>query len=125
MPIHIEVQRQSPYRLATLLLKAEKSNKLSTNFHPSPFKLVQKTGTKVTVRKEAGKEFRRNTTFAKKYNKQDSVSRPSGKEISSPEEVGQRENVVTPTMTGVSRHSPVPLQSSPEKGGEPERQQVR
>ena len=37
----------------TMLLKAEKSNKLSTNFRPSPFKVVQKTGTEVTVRNEA------------------------------------------------------------------------
>lgn len=50
----------------TMLLKAEKSNKLSTNFHPSPFKVVQKTGTEVTVGNEAGEEFRRNTTFVKK-----------------------------------------------------------
>ena len=33
----------------TVLLKVEKSNKLSTNFRPSPFKVVQKTGTEVTV----------------------------------------------------------------------------
>jgi len=34
----------------TVLLKAEKSNKLLTYFRPSPFKGVQKTGTEVTVR---------------------------------------------------------------------------
>jgi len=42
----------------TILLKAEKSNELSTNFCPSPFKVVQKTETKVTVRLKAGEEFR-------------------------------------------------------------------
>ena len=31
----------------TVLLKAEKSYKLSTNFHPSPFKVVQQTGTEM------------------------------------------------------------------------------
>ena len=75
--------------------------------------MVQKTGTEVTVRNEAGGEFRRNSAFVKKYNEQDSVSRPNGKENSSPEEVGQRE-----TITGVPGNSPVPLQSSSEKGGE-------
>ena len=45
------------------------------------------------------------------------MSRPNGKENSSPEKVGQREKVA-PTMTGVSGNSPVPLQSSSEKGGE-------
>ena len=102
----------------TVLLKAEKFNKLSTNFRRSPFKVGQKTGTEVIVRNEAGEEFRRNSGFVKKYNEQDSVSRQNGNENSSPEEVGQREKVVAPTMTGVSGNSPVPLQSSPEKGGE-------
>ena len=80
-----------------MLLKVEKSNKLSTNFRPSPFKVVQKTGTEVTVRNKAGQ---------------------NGKENSSPEKVGQREKVVAPTMTGVSGNRLVPLQSSSEKGGE-------
>lgn len=48
------------------------------------------------------------------------MSRPNGKENSPSEEVGQREKVVPPTMTGVSGNSPVPLQRSPEKGGETE-----
>ena len=104
----------------TVLLKAEKSNKLSTNFRPSPFKVVQKTGTEVKVRNEAGEEFKRNTAFVKKYNEQDNVSRPNGQENCSPEEVKQGEKVVASPMTGVSGTSPVPLQSSPEKGGETE-----
>ena len=102
----------------TVLLKAEKSNKLSTNFCPSPFKVVQKTGTEETVRNQAGEEFRRNSAFIKKYNEQDNVSGPNGKENSWPEKVGQREKVVAPTMTGVSGNRLVPLQSSSEKGGE-------
>ena len=51
-----------------VLLKAEKSNKFSTNFRSSPFKVVEKTGSEVTVRNEAGVEFKRNTAFVKKYN---------------------------------------------------------
>ena len=102
----------------TVLLKAEESNRLSTNFRPSPFKVVQKTGTEVTVRNEVGEEFRRNSASIRKYNEQDNVSRPNGKENSLAKKVGQREKVVAPTMTGVSGNSPVPLQSSSEKGGE-------
>ena len=41
-----------------------------------------------------------------KYNKQDSVSRPDGKENSLPEEAGQKENVVPPMTTGVSEKQP-------------------
>ena len=51
-----------------VLLKAEKSKKLSSNFHPSPFKVVQKTESEITVRNDVGVEFKRNTAFFKKYN---------------------------------------------------------
>ena len=73
----------------TVLLKVEKSNKLSINFRPNPFKVVQKTGTEVKVINEAGEEFRRNAAFVKKYNEQDNVSKLNGKENSSPHKVGQ------------------------------------
>ena len=63
--------------------------------------MLQKTGTEVTVRNEAGEEFRKNTAFVKKYNEQDNLSRPNGKENSSPEEVGRCGKVVSPTMAGV------------------------
>ena len=69
----------------TVLLKVEK---LSINFRPNPFKVVQKTGTEVKVINEAGEEFRRNTAFVKKYNEQDNVSKLNGKENSSPDKVG-------------------------------------
>ena len=51
-----------------VLLKAEKTNKLSNNFCPSPFKVVQKTGSKVTLRNENGVELKRNSALVKKYN---------------------------------------------------------
>ena len=56
-----------------VLLKAEKSNKLSSNFHQSLFKIVQKTGSEVTVRNDVGVEFKRNTAFVKKYNEPESA----------------------------------------------------
>ena len=37
-----------------VLLKAEKTNKLSSNCCPSPFKIVQKTGSEVTLSNENG-----------------------------------------------------------------------
>ena len=75
----------------TVLLKVEKSDKLLPNFRPSPFKVDQKAWTEVTVRNDAGDEFIRNTAIVKKYNEKGSVSRPVGKENSSPEEIEQRE----------------------------------
>ena len=62
----------------TVLLRAEKTNKLSTKLNPAPFKVVQKTGREVTLRNETGVELKRNTAFGKKYNKQDDVSRGNG-----------------------------------------------
>lgn len=50
------------------------------------------------------------------------MSGPDGEGNNSSDEVGQRPEIVPPTMTRVSRNSPVPLPSSPEKGGETESQ---
>ncbi|PFX23985.1 Retrovirus-related Pol polyprotein from transposon 17.6 [Stylophora pistillata] len=50
----------------TVLVKAEKTNKLSPNFNPDPFKVVHKTGSEVTLRNETGIELKRNTVFVKK-----------------------------------------------------------
>ena len=63
----------------TVLLKAEKTNKLSTNFNPAPFKVVQRTGTEVTLRNEAGVQLKRNTAFVKKYI--DGVSNGNGDQV--------------------------------------------
>ena len=57
-----------------VLLTAEKSNKLSSNFRLSPFKVVRKTGSEVTVKSDTGVEFKRNATFVKKYHTQEDLS---------------------------------------------------
>ena len=82
----------------TVLLKAEKSNKFSTNFRPDPFKVVEKTGSEVTVRSDAGVEVKRNTAFVKKYNDPGGVSR---------ELAYGKEKDVQPTVSGLSASSPV------------------
>ena len=61
-----------------VLLKAEKTNKLSSNFCPSPFKVVQKTGSDVTLRNENGVELKRNSALVIKYNEQESASVDAG-----------------------------------------------
>ena len=57
-----------------VLLRAEKLNKLSSSFCPSPFKVVEKTGSEVTVKNDTGVEVKRNTAFVKKYNMQEGTS---------------------------------------------------
>ena len=58
----------------TVLWKAAKTNKLSTNFNPDPFKVVHKTGSEVTLKNKAVVELKRNTAFVKKYNEHNNVS---------------------------------------------------
>ena len=65
----------------TVLLKAEKTNKLSINFNPDPFKLVHKTGSEVTLKNKAGVELKRNTAFVKKYNEHNDVSNGNGDQV--------------------------------------------
>lgn len=48
-----------------MLSKAEKTNKLSSNFCPSLFKVVQKTGSEVTLTNENGVELKQNSALVK------------------------------------------------------------
>ena len=57
-----------------MLLRTEKSNRLSSNFRLSPFKIVRKTGSEVTVNNGTGVEFRGNAAFVKKYHVQEGLS---------------------------------------------------
>ena len=112
----------------TVLLKAEKTNKLSTNFNPAPFKVVQRTGTEVTLRSEAGVQVKRNTAFVKKYN--DGVSNGNGDQVveasstvqtdePGPSRVPETTEVSGPSgipgTTGVSENSQVQAGHSTEK----------
>ena len=112
----------------TVLLKAEKTNKLSTNFNPAPFKVVQRRGTEVTLRNEAGVQLKRNTAFVKKYN--DGVSNGNGDQVvqasstvqtdePGPSRVPETTEVSGPSRipgtTGVSENSQVQAGHSTEK----------
>ena len=112
----------------TVLLKAEKTNKLSTNFNPAPFRVVQRTGTEVTLRNEAGVQLKRNTAFVKKYN--DGVSNGNGDQVvqasstvqtdePGPSRVPETTEVSGPSgipgTTGVSENSQVQAGHSTEK----------
>ena len=61
-----------------VLLKAEKTNKLSSNFSSSPFKVVQKTVSEVTLRNKNAVELKQNSALVKKYNEQESTSVDAG-----------------------------------------------
>ena len=61
-----------------LLLKAEKTNELSSNFCPSPFMVVQKTGNEVTLRNKNCVELKQNSASVKKCNEKESASVDAG-----------------------------------------------
>ena len=82
----------------TVLLRADKMNKLSTNFNPAPFEVIQNTR-EVTLRNETGVELKRNTAFVRKYNEQDDNGRGNGNEH---QEV-QAESMVQAEDSGPSR----------------------
>lgn len=63
-----------------VLLREEKTNKLSSEFRPQPFTVIQKKGSEVTVRDDAGSEFKRNAAFMKRYHAQESASNVDGGE---------------------------------------------
>ncbi|KAK6178683.1 hypothetical protein SNE40_011209 [Patella caerulea] len=69
-----------------VLLKQEKSNKLSTNFNPRPYTVIQIDGNSITIQNE-NETLRRNSSLMKKYysndprysNNNQCSSKPNGK----------------------------------------------
>ena len=57
-----------------VLLKNQKTNKLSPNFCPEPFEVVNKDGGEVTVRSEQGVETKRNVALVRKYKSDKNVN---------------------------------------------------
>lgn len=90
----------------TVLVKAEKTNKLSTNFNPDPFKVVHKTGSEVTLRNETGIELKRNTVFVKKYNKHGDVSNGNEDQVV---QAGSAVRVDDPGASKISETTVVPV----------------
>lgn len=64
-----------------VLMKQKKTDKLSTNFNPSPMKIVSKGGNGVLMESPEGVMYRRNVTHLKKFigEKPNSSSEDSGK----------------------------------------------
>lgn len=50
-----------------VLVRQDKTDKLTTTFNASPHKIISKTGNKVVVQSPTGAQYARNTTFVKKY----------------------------------------------------------
>lgn len=90
----------------TVLVKAEKTNKLSTNFNPDPFKVVHKTGSEVTLRNETGIELKRNTVFVKKYNEHGDVSNGNEDQVV---QAGSAVRVDDPGASKISETTVVPM----------------
>lgn len=51
----------------TVLVRQEKTDKLTTPFNATPHKVVSKSGNQVTVETPTGARYKRNTTFVKRY----------------------------------------------------------
>ena len=51
----------------TVLLRQDKTGKLTTTFNATPHKIISRTGNKVIVESPTGARYARNTTFVKKY----------------------------------------------------------
>ncbi|XP_050958284.1 uncharacterized protein K02A2.6 [Labeo rohita] len=50
-----------------VLVRQEKTDKLTTTFNPVPFTVVSRKGNSVTIEDPGGTQYKRNTTFVKKF----------------------------------------------------------
>ena len=100
MQVSGEVSRPRARELATPLFKTEGNNKLSTDFKPAPFTVVQTTGTKVTLRNMVGVQLNRNTAFVKKYNEHNDVANGNGDHVE--QEIYMVQQVEEPGQSRIS-----------------------
>ena len=69
-----------------VLLKVDKTNKLSSNFRPDPLVVVKKEDGEVTLKSDQGVEIKRNASFIRKYH----MASDKGTTGEKSEDVGER-----------------------------------
>lgn len=75
----------------TVLVRQDKTDKLTTTFNATPHKIISKTGNKVVVQSPAGAQYARNTTFVKKYERLRQDTHTEQEETSGAESIGPSE----------------------------------
>ena len=105
MQVSGEVSRPRARELATPLFKTEGTNKLSTDFNPAPFTVVQTTGTKVTLRNMVGVQLNWNTAFVKKCNEHNDVANGNGDHVD--QEISMIQQVEEPGQSRISETTEV------------------
>ena len=74
----------------SVLVKQQYTDKMTTPYIPTPYKLVEKNGNQCVVQSPEGVNYRRNTTHVKKYNEVQTES-----ESETPKSIPETDNVVT------------------------------
>ena len=79
-----------------VLVRTEQYDKLSTPFHPTPFRVVARNGSQVTVQSPAGVRYKRNVTAVKRYvrNPQEPSSMVQDQTVLKPPEPPDEPNIL-------------------------------
>lgn len=88
-----------------VLLRARKTDKMSTNFEDKMYKVVEREGGEVTVRDDDGREVRRNTTHFRRLNEEESMGPELIEKQNDSHDLESNDKVVS---SPVPTHSPRP-----------------
>ncbi|KAL1268572.1 hypothetical protein QQF64_033935 [Cirrhinus molitorella] len=96
-----------------VLLRQEKTDKLTTTFSPVPYTVVSRRGNSVIVENSGGTQYRRNTTFVKKFCRENIDVNPLERQTETEtepakSEYGKNEELITDKLS---------IQSAPQEGG--------
>lgn len=112
----------------TVLIQQDRVDKFSTPFHPTPHKIVSKTGNQVVVESPTGAHYKRNTTHVKRFKTTEHKEMHSTQEETSREEnsvlgVDTETNIIqTPHqdthISDMTRIRPLRVKRAPERYGD-------
>ena len=98
-----------------VLVRQEKTNKLSTPFNPTPHTVIRKKGSGLIVESPSGAQYSRNTSHVKKYISEPLTTEMVEGELEAPEstttEIPPDEPEVSPELDKLTAQDPRPQRS--------------
>ena len=98
-----------------VLVRQERTDKFSTPFNPTPYRVVSKTGNSVIVEAPGGTQYSTNTSHVKRFMGDDPVSSP-GRPSASHDEIVIPTAVPSQVLNELTSAAPATPQSEPPTG---------
>lgn len=103
--------KENPLQIGeSVLVKAQKTDKLSTNFDPVPRKVINREGSEVTVQSEDGVQTKRHLTAVKKFLEEEKDSEREEEKVRSEDNQNEVRNEDNQKQIGKEEESDIEIQ---------------